>query len=250
MKSFYYLFLLLISHLTLSAQTTGSVRGTVKTSDGNSAEFVNISIEKTSKGDVADRNGNYEIRNIAPGNYVLVASFIGLESRKQEIEVKSRETTRVDFVLNENTQQLEEVIISGRPNLNKEDSYVSKMPMKKLENPQVYNTVSSEILKQQAITNYDDAFRNIPGVFRTWESTGSDGDGASYFALRGLEGQPALVNGLPGITNGNLDPANVEEIQVMKGPSATLFGANATAYSSYGGIINTITKKPYFTNRR
>ena len=85
------------------------------------------------------------------------------------------------------------------------------------------------------------------GVFRTWESTGRDGDGASYFALRGLEGQPALINGLPGITNGNLDPANVEEIQVIKGPSATLFGTNATSYSSYGGMINTITKKPYFT---
>jgi iron complex outermembrane receptor protein len=115
-----------------------------------------------------------------------------------------------------------------------------------MENPQVYNSVSTEILKQQAVTRYDDAFRNIPGVFRTWESTGRDGDGASYFALRGLEGQASLVNGLPGITNGNLDPANIQEIQVLKGPSATLFGANATAYSSYGGMINTITKKPYY----
>jgi iron complex outermembrane receptor protein len=153
----------------------------------------------------------------------------------------------VDFVLNESTMQLAEVIVSGRVVLNKEDIYAAKMPLKKMENPLVYNSVSSELLKQQAITNYDDAFRNMPGVFRTWESTGRAGDGASYFALRGLEGQPALVNGLPGITNGNLDPANVEEIQVIKGPAATLFGANATAYSSYGGLINTITKKPYFT---
>lgn len=245
---FIYLFLFLtIGQLPVLGQMSGSIRGTVKTSDGNPAEFVNVSIEGTLKGAVAGRNGNYEIKNVTPGHYVLIASFIGLENQKQDVVVKAGVATAVDFVLNENTLQLEEVIISGRTILNKEDNYVVKMPMKKLENPQVYNSVSSEILKQQAVTNYDDAFRNIPGVFRTWESTGRDGDGASYFALRGLEGQPALINGLPGITNGNLDPANVEEIQVMKGPSSTLFGANATAYSSYGGIINTITKKPYFS---
>ncbi|SKC76505.1 TonB-dependent receptor [Ohtaekwangia koreensis] len=248
MKPLYlFLFLLFLSPLMVCGQS-GSIRGVVKTSDGNPAEFVNIAIEGTSKGDIADKNGKFEIRNVAPGNYILVASFIGLENTQQPVEVKPGETVTVDFILKENTKQLEEVIISGRATLNKEDNYVAKMPLRKMENPQVYNSVSSEILKQQAITSYDDAFRNIPGVFRTWESTGRDGDGASYFALRGLEGQPALVNGLPGITNGNLDPANVEEIQVMKGPSATLFGANATAYTSYGGVINTITKKPYFTS--
>ncbi|HEX6225189.1 MAG TPA: TonB-dependent receptor [Chryseolinea sp.] len=244
-----YIFALFLFSLTqwVFGQANGSIRGTVKTSDGNPAEFVNVSIEGTTKGAVAGRNGNYEIRNVIPGEYILVASFVGLENQRQKISVKAGEVTMADFALNENTMELEEVVVSARVNLNKEEDYVSKMPMKKLENPQVYNSVSSEILKQQAVTSYDDAFRNIPGVFRTWESTGRDGDGASYFALRGLEGQPALVNGLPGITNGNLDPANVEEIQVLKGPSATLFGANATSYSSYGGLINTITKKPYFT---
>ena len=247
MKYIFFLSLLAIGHHTLWGQATGSIRGTVKTSDGNPAEFVNVSIEGTVKGAVAGRNGNYEIKNVAPGNYVLIASFVGLENRREQIAVSAGQTAIVDFVLNENTTQLEEVRISANANLNKEDLYVSKMPMKKMENPQVYNSVSAVLLQQQAITSYDDAFRNVPGVFRTWESTGRDGDGASYFALRGLEGQPALINGLPGITNGNLDPANVEEIQVIKGPSATLFGTNATSYSSYGGMINTITKKPYFT---
>lgn len=118
------------------------------------------------------------------------------------------------------------------------------MPLKKLENPQVYSTVSSEIIKQQGIVNFDDALRNVPGIARTWESTGRSGDGATYFALRGFEAQPSLYNGLPGFTNGDLDPADIEEIEVLKGPSGTLFGG---AFYGYGGIINVITKKPYFT---
>lgn len=247
MKTIYVLLLLLACHGFVLGQSTGSIKGSVKTSDGNAGGFVNVSIEGTSKGSIANNDGKYEIKNVAPGTYTLVASFVGLESKRQEVTVVSGQITHADFVLNESATQLEEVIVSGRAQLNKEESYASKVPLKKLENPQVYNSVSSEIFRQQAITSYDDAFRNVPGVFRTWESTGRDGDGAAYFALRGLEGQPALVNGLPGITNGNLDPANVEEVQVLKGPAATLFGANATAYSSYGGLINTITKKPYYT---
>jgi iron complex outermembrane receptor protein len=93
------------------------------------------------------------------------------------------------------------------------------------------------------ITSYDDAMRNVPGITRTWESTGRAGDGASYFALRGFDAQPTMYNGLPGITSGNLDPSNIEEIQVIKGPSGTLFGGS---FYSYGGIINTITKKPHY----
>jgi iron complex outermembrane receptor protein len=171
-----------------------------------------------------------------------VASFAGLTTKEVSIEVKSNETVMApDVVLNENTMQLNEVVVSA--NRSRGGEYVAKMPLKNLENPQVYNTVSAEILKQQVITSYDDALRNVPGISRTWESTGRAGDGASYFALRGFDAQPSLINGLPGLTSGNLDPADVEEIQVIKGPSGTLFGAS---FYGYGGIINTITKKPYF----
>ncbi|RAW00665.1 TonB-dependent receptor [Pseudochryseolinea flava] len=247
MKYIYFFLMIIGCHYTALSQTTGGLRGSVKTSDGNPAAFVNVSIQGTSKGATADWQGNYEIKNVPPGNHVVVASFVGLEVKQQTVEVLAGRVTIVDFALSENTTALEEIIVSARPQLNKEEDMVAKTPLKKLENPQTYSSVSTEILKQQAITNYDDAFRNVPGISRTWEATGRDGDGAAFFALRGLESQSGLVNGLPAITNGNLDPANVQEIQVMKGPSATLFGANATAYSSYGGIINVVTKKPYFT---
>ena len=54
--------------------------------------------------------------------------------------------------------------------------------------------------------------------------------------------QPTLVNGLPAITNGSPDPANIENIEVIKGPSGTLYGSSLI---SYGGLINITTKHPY-----
>lgn len=236
-------FILLLLSLTAAFAQTGNISGSVKTSDGRPAEFVSVLLKGTRRAASSNKSGTYQIKNVKTGTYTLIASFVGLQAQQQTIEVKSAGTTTADFVLTENSDQLQEVIISAR-NSNKVTAAVAKMPLKNLENPQVYSAVPQEILKQQVISNFDDAMRNIPGISRTWESTGRAGDGGSYFALRGFDAQPNLINGLPGLTAGNMDLANVEEIQVIKGPSATLFGAS---FYGYGGIINTITKKPYYT---
>lgn len=220
----------------------GSIKGTVTTSDGKPVDLVSVNIKGTSKAALTNQKGTYLIKGVKVGRYIISATYVGLGKKEMSIEIKANETINTDFVLDENSAQLHEVNISSR-NSNKITATVAKMPLKNLENPQVYSSVSLEIMKEQAITSFDDALRNIPGLTRTWESTGRPGDGGAYFALRGFEAQPNLINGLPGLTSGNLDPAGIQEIQVMKGPSGTLFGAS---FYGYGGIINTITKKPYY----
>lgn len=235
------LFLILSSSFVFGQK--GIIKGTVKTVDGAPAELVTVALKGSSKGTYTDKNGAFQIKNVELGNYTVVASFVGLESQEQTISLKRNQIITINFVLKENSAKLNEVVISARKSKNKTSTIVAKMPLKNLENPQVYNTVTSEIIKQQGITSYDDVMRNVPGISQTWQSTGRAGDGGSYFALRGFDAQTSLTNGLPGYTGGNLDLADVEEVQVMKGPSATLFGAS---FYGYGGIINTITKKPYF----
>lgn len=245
-KHLFFLSLLLFSIHVVTAQNVkdnnGIISGTITTSDGKPASNVTVRIERSKWGGISDEKGEFIIKNVRPGSWLLKVSAVAAVAQERSVTVTPGQTVRVDFVLNENAAQLHEITISST-NPNKENRTVAKMPLKNLENPQVYSTVSSEIMKQQGVTSYDDALRNVPGLTRTWESTGRASDGASYFALRGFDAQPLLTNGLPGLTSGNLDPADVEEIQVIKGPSATLFGG---AFYSYGGMINTITKKPYF----
>jgi iron complex outermembrane receptor protein len=62
--------------------------------------------------------------------------------------------------------------------------------------------------------------------------------------MRGFSVQPTIVNGIAGITNGGIDPANIERIEAIKGPSGTLYGSSLI---SFGGLINIVTKKPYDT---
>ncbi|GAB3662287.1 TonB-dependent receptor [Echinicola sediminis] len=243
-RSLLILWLLIAITGTVAAQS-GSISGAVKTSDGYPAEFVNILLQGTKIGTVTDADGKYVLHQVKPGKYTLVATFIGMSSKSTTVTVAAGEVSQVsEITLQEDASQLNEIVISARKDSDPGTSqYVSKMPLRNLENPQVYNTVSSDLLKQQAITNFDDALRNVPGIYKLWESTGRGyGDGSSFYSLRGFEAQATMVNGLPGLTNGSLDPANIERIEVIKGPSGTLFGSSLI---SYGGLINTITKKPY-----
>src|SRR5690606_15570899 len=113
MKSAYRILILVLLTLPAWSQSTGSLRGTVKTSDGNPAQLVSVTLEEIHKGTTADREGNFEIRNLVPGNYTLVVSFVGLGSQRKPVEIRAGETATVDFVLSENARELEEVVISG-----------------------------------------------------------------------------------------------------------------------------------------
>lgn len=137
-------------------------------------------------------------------------------------------------------ESLDKVVVQGNRKPEKSE-YVSKMSLKRVENPTVYNTVESRTLKEQVITNFDAAMKNVPGVVKLWEPTGRGGDGGTYFSMRGFDAQPNMINGIPGLTFGGLDPANIERIEVLKGPAGTLFGSSVVAY---GGLINVVTKKP------
>jgi iron complex outermembrane receptor protein len=92
------------------------------------------------------------------------------------------------------------------------------------------------------IFSVDDAVKNAPGLQKMWEATGRGGDGGAYYNSRGFILQSQLRNGVAGNVTSRIDAANVERIEVIKGPSATLFGSTLT---SYGGLINRVTKKPY-----
>lgn len=228
-----------------SAQTA-TINGVV-TSEGNLPEAnVNVSLKGTKIGSVTDAKGFYEIRNIQPGSYVLRITSIGFATRERNIVVKAGEQIVENVSLSAASESLTEVVVEGAAKKNpfsrKESAVVSKMPLKDIENPQVYNTISAELLKEQVVTNFDDALKNAPGIDKLWESTGRGGDGAGYFSLRGFAVQPTMSNGLPSLTAGSPDPANTERIEVIKGPSGTLFGSSLI---SYGGLINITTKKPY-----
>jgi iron complex outermembrane receptor protein len=225
-------------------KSTGSIKGTVTTSDGKPGEGVSVQIKNTRRGEITNEKGVFEFNKLQPGTYILSITFTGHEALEQQVTVAAGKTASVSFLLKTSNKELQEVVVtSGRNKFAKKSSgYVARLPLTNIENPQVYNVVARELLQEQMIVNFDDALKNAPGVDKLWSSTGRAGDGAGYFAIRGFSVQPTMVNGIAGLTNGGLDPANMERIETIKGPSGTLFGSSLI---SFGGLINIVTKKPY-----
>ena len=243
MKGIFSAVLVLLSS-SIFAQNKSEIRGTVRTSDGQPAHNVHIRLKDTNKVTVADAAGKYVFKNADAGFYTVVTSYVGLEPKEVTIEVKPNETTLVpEIILSENSTSLQEIIVTGERNKlgEKESNYVSRMPLKNLENPQAYSVINAKIIEQQVLTNFDDALKSAAGVV----SGGSAPGVRSYSYLRGFDEQAFFRNGkMLGNWTEN-DMANIDYIEVIKGPSGTLFGGHGRA--NYGGVVNRITKKPFDT---
>ncbi|WP_087148670.1 TonB-dependent receptor [Rhodohalobacter halophilus] len=223
----------------------GKIIGQVVDENNNPVAGINLRLDDTTIGSASGQDGTYEINSVPKGRYTFVASGVGFDTEEKEITIDEGEILLINVTLSASNEELQDITVTSSK-MNKfnreETSYVAKVPVENIRNPQVYNTISSELLEEQVVTNFDEAITNAPGIFKLWESTGRGDDGAGYYALRGFSVQPTIVNGLPSLTNGSLDPQNIDRVEVMKGPSGTLYGSSLI---SYGGLINVVTKKPF-----
>lgn len=221
----------------------GTIKGRVTTADGKPAASVTVLIKGTKKATVTEEDGAFSFNRLKSGNYELEITQVGYEPVVQQVQVDGNKITAVSIQLKISSKELREVVVSGRKGFGIIGSdYVSKMPLKNMENPQVYSSISKTLLNEQLVFSVDDALRNAAGVQKMWDATGRSGDGGSYFNMRGFIVQSTLRNGVVGNVSGLTDGANLEKLEVIKGPSATLFG---NVLTSYGGLINRVTKKPY-----
>lgn len=240
-----FTFLLFIFMNTCIFAQAGTINGIITDNSETPLLGVNVIIKNTIKGAQTNENGVFEINDLDNGDYVLSISYLGFKTKELTVSVLNNTLNLGSIILYEGNELLQEVVIdTKRKNKfsRKQSAYVSKMPLKNIDNSQVYSTITNQLLISQSVNSFEDALKNVVGVDKLWSSTGRSGDGAGYYSIRGFSVQPQLVNGVAGITNGFINPSNVERVEVIKGPSATLFGSTAT---SYGGLINIVTKKPH-----
>lgn len=244
--SLIFIMLFTLATFNVQAQTgKGTLKGKILTTEGKPADNVSVGLKNTPYGAVTGEDGTYIIKAPA-GNYTLVASHIGRQAEEASVTVTAGTTTNVNTItINLKNSSLQEVNVAGTK-VNrfkrKQSENVAKMPLANLENAQSYTTISRELLTEENLFTVDDALKNAPGIQKMWDATGRGGDGGGYFVLRGFATQTALRNGVSGLVTNTIDAFNLERIEVIKGPSATLFGSTKV---TYGGLINRVTKKPY-----
>jgi catecholate siderophore receptor len=103
------------------------------------------------------------------------------------------------------------------------------------EIPQSISVVSKQLIQDQGATTLRDALRNVAGISLAAGEGGAQGDNLT---IRGFTARNDIFNdGMRDFGSYYRDPFNVEEVDVLKGPTGTTFGRGTT-----GGALNQTTK--------
>ena len=102
--------------------------------------------------------------------------------------------------------------------------------------PQSIQVIPEQVLEDQQVIRLDDALRNVSGVVQDNNAAGR----SENFIIRGFGAPEVLRDGFRQFGDrGFPETANLERIEVLKGPASVLYGAGEP-----GGVINLVTKKP------
>jgi len=218
---------LLTNSFLITAQTNEIIKGTILSeTDGLPLIGVNVVQKGTTNGTVTDLNGEFTLT--VPANSILHISYMGFVS--QEIRILQGKTN-YQATLKEDSQALEEVVVVGY-GVQKKKLVTGATVQVKGDDIQKLNTVSALTALQS----------QTPGVNIT-QSSGMPGEGFKV-NIRGLgtTGSSAPLYIIDGITGGdinNLNPADIESIDVLKdAASAAIYGSRAA-----NGVILVTTKQ-------
>jgi TonB-linked SusC/RagA family outer membrane protein len=231
-----YLFAIIVFYSGLSFSVFGQervkVQGVVTEINNEVLPGVNV-YPKTDQGRgvTTDLNGKYEL-TVNPGT-VLVFSFIGLQT--QEVTVGTAANQTINVVMEESSQQLEEVTIVG---------YGAQ---RKVSVVGAISTIKPAELQRGAISSVSNTLTGrIAGLIGV-QSSGEPGSDVTEFWVRGIStfggGAEALIL-IDGIERGSdglndLAPEDIESFSILKDASATaVYGARGA-----NGVIIINTKR-------
>lgn len=237
MKVVYYVLFftcLLISTQEASAQL--NINGKVTDRSNKPIPGATVKLIEKNLAQVTDQYGNFEFKDLNPGVYNFITSYISYATSTTRFNLKNGKA-QITILLENKDNLLQGVEITGR----KEQAYKNtktfsgtktETPLRYV--PQAISYVTKEVIDDQQAFKASDVIRNISGATHF-----------SYYnndiSLRGFRSSNALINGLRTPTSSWSQPLlpNVERIEVIKGPASALF-----ANTDPGGTVNTVTKKP------
>ncbi len=181
-----YLVLGLLLGLTPAQAQTGTIAGVVVDAEtGETLVGANVALRGTTTGTATDLDGRYRIRDLAPGTYDVVVSFVGFQGKTVTgVEVEGGETTTLDVTLVEATAEMEEVIVSAEAARSSEAGLLKQ----RQKAAGVSDAISAEAISRAGAGNAADAMSKVTGA--------SVIDG-KYVNVRGLQGRyvNAQLNG-------------------------------------------------------
>ena len=229
-RCFYQIFIsffLLLGNLLAEAQTGRTISGIVVSEDDNEPLIgVNVVQQGTTNGVVTDLDGKFTLT--VPDGSVLQISYIGYQ---EQLLTVNPEVSIYHVTLKEDSQALDEVVVIGYG-----------IQKKKLVTGATVQVKGDDIQKLNTVSALGALQSQTPGVNIT-QSSGMPGEGFNV-TIRGLgttgsSGPLYIIDGVTGADINNLNPADIESIDVLKdAASAAIYGSRAA-----NGVVLVTTKQ-------
>ena len=231
---------MLTHRLLHPASTIVEVKGSVTDEKGEGLPGVSIVIKGLPKGTTTDMNGNYNLE-VPNANSVLIFSFVGYLSK----EVVVGNKTVLNVSLSVDTKALEEVVVVGYGEMKRADLTTAQTSVSAKEIGRTLNTTIEQAIQGRSAGVYVTQNSGQPGGGISVNIRGVNsinGSNEPLYVVDGVQipgqsvsyGAQSSSNPLAG-----LNPADIESIEVLQGPSATaIYGSRAT-----NGVLIITTKR-------
>lgn len=226
-KRMFFVALFAVLAVAASAQSK-SVTGTVLDKAGESVIGASVVVKGTTQGTTTGIDGKFTLANV-PANGTLQVSFLGYKT----VEVSVAGRTAVDVVLEEDSAQLDEVVVVGYGVMKKTDvtGAVARVTAEDLTKRPVNNAFEA---MQGKVAGVDITSSERPGTLGKIRIRGERSISASSDPLYVVDGVPLSAGGIE-----TINPHDIESIDVLKDASSTAI------YGSRGanGVILVTTKR-------
>ena len=223
------------------------ISGQITDNNGNPISEATISVKGMKRAVRTKGNGYFTLSDLPSGETTIVVHAIGYAAQQRTLKLTNKSYQGVDFVMQERSDALPTVDVMGRREQSYKNSvsFVGTKTATALKDvPQSIGYVTKELVLDQGAITVNDVVKNISGV--------SQYTAYNDFSIRGFRSlgnlnSGNLLNGMRGLTPlwRQSSLANIERVEVIKGPASALFGNAAP-----GGVINRVTKKPLDVARR
>ncbi|HCO68611.1 MAG TPA: TonB-dependent receptor, partial [Dysgonomonas sp.] len=225
MKAFHLIIIYFLSIGLLSAHNTStgknSLSGTVTDKiNGETLIGVNVYFPELKKGAITDDEGRYRITNLPSIKTTIQVTYIG--HQPIVLTVNLSETSVLDFVLDESSARINEVIVTALTG----NSLMQRTPTP-------ISLVSKSKLLQNSSSNIIDALTIEPGISQI-----TTGNAISKPVIRGL-GYIRVVVVNDGVRQEGqqwgdehgieIDGQSVNSVEILKGPATLMYGSDAMA---------------------
>ena len=217
------------------------IRGLITDNNGNPISEAIITVKGQKRAVRTKGNGYFTLSELPSGETTIVVHAIGYAAQQRTLKLTNKSYQGVDFVLQERSDALPTVDVMGRREQSYKNSvsFVGTKTATALKDvPQSINYVTKELILDQGAITVNDVVRNMSGVnpYSFYNDFSIRG-----FRATGNRNSGNLVNGMRTQTSlwRQSSLANIERVEVIKGPASALFGNAAP-----GGVINRVTKKP------